>query len=73
MLLQIRDYLCREKIASNQQLAREFNLDITALQPMLDIWLSKGVIRCCQDKPACQSACFKCRVPPVYYCYNFSC
>lgn len=70
MLLQIRDYLCREKIASNQQLAREFNVSLTALQPMLDIWLQKGVICCCQEKAACQSACFKCSVPPVYYRYT---
>lgn len=68
MLLQIRDYLVREKVASNQQMAREFNLDLQALQPMLDRWLEKGLIECCQKPSACQSSCFKCiRQPPVYY------
>lgn len=69
MLLGIRDYLQRETVASNQQLAREFSLDPAALQPMLDVWVRKGVIARCQDEPACKSACFKCRVPPVYYRY----
>ena len=72
MLLQIRDYLRQEKIASNQQIAREFHLDLTALQPMLDVWLSKGVVALCQEKSACQSRCFKCQTqPPVYYQYWF--
>jgi len=70
MLLQIRDYIQREQVASNQQLAREFGLDLTALQPMLDVWLHKGVIALCQEKAGCQSKCFKCRtLPPVYYKY----
>lgn len=68
MLLQIRDYLIRERVASNQQMAREFNLDPQALQPMLDRWLAKGLIECCQKPSACQSRCFKCvKQPPVYY------
>ena len=70
MLLQIRDYLRRERVASNQQMAREFSLDLLALQPMLDLWLRKGVIECCQEKSGCQSRCFKCKTqPPVYYQY----
>ena len=68
MLLQIRDYLMREQVASNQQMAREFHLDLSALQPILDLWLRKGLIVNCQEKPACQSSCFKCKTqPPVYY------
>lgn len=70
MLLQIRDYLRREQVASNQQIAREFRLDLQALQPMLDLWLRKGVIEHCQEKSTCQSRCFKCKTqPPVYYQY----
>lgn len=70
MLFEIRDYLRREKIASNQQLAREFHLDLAALQPMLEVWIRKGVISCCQEKSLCQSRCFKChKEPPVYYQY----
>nr|WP_238400387.1 FeoC-like transcriptional regulator [Legionella bononiensis] len=67
VLLQIRDYICREGVVSTQQLTREFHLDLPALQPMLDLWLSKGAIRKCQEKGSCQSACFKCRTPPEYY------
>lgn len=70
MLLQIRDYLRRACVASNQQIAREFQLDLQALQPMLDLWINKGVIACIQEKTACQSRCFKCSVqPPLYYQY----
>lgn len=70
MLLQIRDYLKREGVASNQQMAREFNLDLPALEPMLALWLRKGLIVCCKEKSACQSRCFKCKTqPPVYYQY----
>lgn len=68
MLLQIRDYLHREGVASNQQMAREFSVDILALQPMIDLWVNKGIIEPCQEKSACQSSCFKCKSqPPVYY------
>lgn len=70
MLLQIRDYVRREQVVSNQQLAREFQVDISALQPMLDVWVHKGVISTCEQESACKSRCFKCRVPPVYYRYN---
>lgn len=71
MLLQIRDYMRENRVASNQQLAREFRLDITALQPMLDIWLGKGVIVRCNQAASCKSRCTsKCHSqPPVYYQY----
>lgn len=70
MLLQILDYLKQEKVASNQQIAREFAIDKTALQPMLELWLRKGKIVFCQEKSACQSSCLKCQAqPPVYYRY----
>ena len=44
MLLQIREFLRREKIASNQQLARMFHVDLNALEPMLEVWLRKGTL-----------------------------
>jgi hypothetical protein len=70
MLLQIHDYIYREGVVSTQQLTREFHLDITALQPMLELWMRKGVIGKVQDKANCQSTCFKCRnQPPEYYQY----
>jgi hypothetical protein len=68
VLLQIRDYICREGVVSTQQLTREFHLDLPALQPMLDLWINKGKICKLGDKAKCNSACFKCRTqPPEYY------
>ncbi len=68
MLLQIREYILREHVVSTQQLSREFHIDAHALQPMLDIWVKKGVIEPCQEKASCQSTCFKCSTSaPVYY------
>lgn len=70
MLLQIRDFIHREQVVSTQQLTREFQVDEQALQPMLDIWIRKGVIRQCQDKASCQSSCFRCsKKVPMYYQY----
>ncbi len=68
MLLHIRDFIQREKVASTQQLSRAFHIDEAALQPMLDIWIAKAVIKPCQEKPACQSACSRCKTSaPVFY------
>ena len=68
MLLQIRDFIQREQVASTQQLAREFHVDELALQPMLEVWLRRGVIRPCQEKVACKSSCFRCGTKaPVFY------
>ena len=71
MLLQICDYLRKAKIASNQQLAREFNLDLTALQPMLEVWINRGIITPCNGVASCKNRCFKCGSgePLVYYQY----
>jgi len=60
MLLQIRDYLKKVSIASNQQIARQFGLDTSALQPMLDLWCAKGVIGLCNTDSPCKSRCVKC-------------
>lgn len=67
MLLQIRDYIVREGVVSTQQLSREFQVDLPALQPMLDLWVRKGAIRKCQEQANCQSTCFKCRNQSIEY------
>ena len=70
MLLQIREFIHREQVVSTQQLAREFHVDEQALQPMLDIWIRRGVISKCEEKIACKSSCFRCTTnAPVYYQY----
>ena len=68
-MLLIRDYIARERLVSTERLAREFCLDTQALQPMLDLWVNKGVIRIYQEeKEACQSSCFRCRTKgPMFY------
>jgi len=71
MLLQIREFIQREQVVSTQQLAREFHIDEQALQPMLAIWVAKGVIEKCHEKAACQSSCFRCKTnAPVFYQYS---
>lgn len=69
MLLQIRDFIKREQVVSSQQLVREFNIDEHALQPILDVWIKKGVIEKCQEKAGCQSGCaLRCKAnAPKYY------
>lgn len=71
MLLQIRDFIAREGVVSTQQLTRAFNLDLQAIQPMLELWVRKGVIAKCAGQASCQSTCFKCDTQrPEYYEYN---
>lgn len=71
MLLKIRDYFRREKVVSNQQIAREFLMDLQTLQPLLDIWVRKGVIAQCQSPTACRRACSKCEFI-TYYEYQLA-
>lgn len=67
MLLKIRDFIQREQVASTQQLSREFHIDEQALQPMLDIWVRKGVIVPCQEKAGCQSVCAGCNTRALVF------
>lgn len=66
MLLEIRNYLRDQKTVSNQQIAREFNIDISALQPMLDLWECKKVIQL-YKKNNCYSVCNKCSMQNILY------
>jgi len=68
MLLQLLDYVRREKVVSTQQMVREFKIEPTALQPMLDIWVNKGRIEACIAQSGCAKKCFKCNQgAPVFY------
>jgi hypothetical protein len=55
----------KKKIASNQQLAREFQVDLTALEPMLSWWQRRGVLQA-SVKKACQAVCVQCSPVVVY-------
>jgi hypothetical protein len=70
VLLQLREYLAREQIVSLEQLARFFQTDATALEPMLDVWVSKGVIQREIKKATCASVCKGCDTgTATYYHY----
>ena len=70
MLLQIREFIQRERVVSTQQLHREFHVDDEALQPMLAVWVRRGVISKCDAKQDCTSSCLGCHTNrPVFYQY----
>ena len=70
MLLQLRDYLAKERFVSLEQLARVFKTDKTALEPMLDIWVARGVLQVDEQQVACATACGGCGGDtPKYYRY----
>lgn len=56
MLLAIRKFIRTHRVVSSEQLSREFRVALEALSPMLEIWISKGVIRVAQTK-SCGSKC----------------
>jgi hypothetical protein len=67
MLLNLRDFIQRERVVSLQQMARAFHVDEDALRPMLDRWVSKGVISASDEKLGCQTVCMGCRIKAVVY------
>lgn len=67
MLLQICDFVRREGVVNTQQLTREFRLDLSALHPMLELLVRRGLIQRCQDQTSCQSTCFKCQNQLIEY------
>ena len=70
MLLNLRDYLAKEQYASLDQIARVFKTDKTALVPMLDVWVVRGVLYMDENKVACTTACGGCGGgAPQYYRY----
>ena len=72
MLLQLRDYIKKAQVVNIQQLTREFRVDQTALLPMLDVWVKKGVISPCQERAACGGGCSSCPAgAPILYQWNF--
>lgn len=62
MLLAIRSYIKQEKIVGQTQIARYFQVDQQALQPMLDILIRKKVIQVVDGLDGCQKSCQSCPV-----------
>ncbi len=70
MLLQLRDYIQQAKLVSLEQIAREFHIANEAVQPMLDIWVSKGVVQRLEEAKSCQRGCISCKPKqPIYYLF----
>ena len=44
MLIALRDYIKHYKLVSSEQLTREFKIAMEALEPILDIWITKKII-----------------------------
>ena len=67
MLLQLRDFIQSAGYASSTQLAREFCIEPSALQPLLDFWVKKGVIKPIQEQTSCEKRCIQCKTPEIVY------
>lgn len=60
MLLAIRDFIQLHRVASMEQLSREFRIAAEALGPILEVWVRKGLIRKTNPKENCGSSCRSC-------------
>jgi hypothetical protein len=66
MLLQLRDFIAREKRVSTEQITRAFHIDFSALEPMLARFVSQGVIAL-EEPGNCQQGCRGCKADVAYY------
>ena len=67
MLFQLLETIKREKIVSVEHLTRTFQISLTALEPMLERWIKRGVIQRCQPSLKCASACMQCNTKNLVY------
>jgi hypothetical protein len=70
VLFVLRDYLAKEKYVSLEQAARFLNIDATALEPMFDFWIERGVISPSVAAKSCGAVCKGCqpKTPKYYQC-----
>lgn len=61
MLLALRDFIQRHQVVSAEQLTREFRIAFEALEPMLGIWINKGLIKPTNNDKNCGSGCQSCK------------
>lgn len=64
MLFKIKEYLQKQNVASNQQIARELCIDCDALEPMLELLIKKRIIRFAQPN-SCKTKCTGCKKYPI--------
>lgn len=65
MLFNLLDYIQREDIVSEQQLTRRFQITPQTLQPMLERWIKRGVLKKLSPTLSCKSTCVQC--PDTYF------
>lgn len=70
MLLALRDYIRKNKVVSQEDIARAFNIEATAVDAILSVWVTKGLLTCFRHPVACKTRCIKCNPKsPVFYEY----
>lgn len=67
MLLAIRNYMQHHRVASTEQLSREFQIAAEALEPIMAIWINKALIRKLNQKESCGTSCRSCQPKPIVY------
>jgi len=63
MILALKTYFAKHKLVSTRQLSKEFMTTSLALEPMLQHWLNKGLIKPYQPCNSCSMACGGCSSP----------
>lgn len=71
MLFELRNYIKKHNTVSIMQIAREFRVDSQALQPMLDFWVKKGVVKIYNSPVNCKSVCGGCSQKDVNLYYSW--
>lgn len=70
MLLALLDFIKKGRCVSIEQLSREFHVDEDALSPMLERWVTKGVIQPYYQALKCARRCGSCKVNRLVF-YQF--
>lgn len=72
VLFKLRDYIFKERRVTLSQVARFFKIDATALEPMLDIWVRKGVIVKEVQNTSCHGTCLECGQGALIYYHSLN-
>ena len=59
-LIQLKKYLQSRTIVPLQDMAHHFQVEIEAVRPLLDVWISKGKVRKRQQTTSACKGCCKC-------------
>lgn len=67
MLSIIRNFIQVQRVVSMEQLSREFSIAVEALEPILEFWVNRGVIRKANQQKDCGSGCRTCHSKQITY------